>query len=163
MDRNFQLAFRAMGALLFCFFVASSSFAQNLPDDTGKAEFLHNCLDCHSAGMVLQAKKTPDEWRKNVDDMAARGSDGSKEDLDKVVAYLSKHFATDKPAPVATPAPTALSRGSAREMRPVKENSCLTSQSEKHGPYSGPAWKDLKSLVAATAISGEMWSGGFRK
>jgi len=121
MDRNRHLVFRTACISLFGLCLASPSFAQALPDDTGKAEFVHNCLDCHSAGMVLRAKKTPDEWRKNVDDMAARGTDGSKEDMDKVVLYLVKHFATDLPTPAPTPASPAPSTTvppqTARELR----------------------------------------------
>src|SRR5580698_3228982 len=113
MDRKFQLVLGAICVLLCGLCLSSAAFAQNLPDGTGKAEFIHNCLDCHSAGMVLRAKKTPDEWRKNVDDMAARGSDGSKEDIDNVVLYLDKYFATDSPgsttAPSTTPSATSAS------------------------------------------------------
>ena len=42
--------------------------------------------------MVTRVKKTPEDWRKSVDDMAARGTDGTKEDLDNVVLYLDKYF-----------------------------------------------------------------------
>src|ERR1700733_15270430 len=102
MDRKLQLVFGAMRTLLCGLCLSSAAYAQNLPDGTGKAEFEHNCLDCHSAGMVLRARKTPDEWRKNVDDMAARGSDGSKEDIDNVVVYLDKYFSADKSSPPVT-------------------------------------------------------------
>ena len=117
MDRKLQLAFGAMRALVCGLCLASAAFAQSLPDGTGKAEFIHNCLDCHSAGMVLRAKKTPDEWRKNVDDMVSRGTDGSKEDIDKVVLYLDKYFATDMPGPAATTqstTPSSISGGPGR-------------------------------------------------
>src|SRR5580698_11346127 len=100
MNRKLQIVF---GAILcgLCLSIAASA-QQSLPDGAGKAEFIHNCLDCHSAGMVLRAKKTPDEWRKSVDDMASRGTDGSKEDIDNVVLYLDKYFATDKSGSSAT-------------------------------------------------------------
>src|ERR1700679_3306265 len=147
MNRKLQVVFGAMRALLCGLCLASAAFAQNVPDDTGKAEFIHNCLDCHSAGMVLRAKKTPDEWRKNVDDMAARGSDGSKEDIDKVVVYLDTYFATDKsgPAPVAqstTPSsapsgPAALSSTEIeRAKRVITGNGCLACHRiERQGTY----------------------------
>ena len=105
MDRRNQLVFGMAAALLCWLSMEGTGLAQNLPDGAGKAEFTHNCLDCHSAGMVLRAKKTPEDWRKNVDDMAARGSDGSKEDIDKVYLYLVKNFSTETPGP-ATQTPT---------------------------------------------------------
>jgi putative heme-binding domain-containing protein len=156
MDRKLQQVFGAMRALFCGLCLSSAVFAQNLPDGTGKAEFIHNCLDCHSAGMVLRAKKTPDEWRKNVDDMAARGSDGSKEDIDKVVLYLDKYFATDKSGTAAltqSAAPSPNSGGPAalnsseieRAKRVVTDNGCLACHRvEKQGAYTGPTLNGLK-------------------
>jgi putative heme-binding domain-containing protein len=156
MDRKLQLVFGAMRALFCGLCLSSAVFAQNLPDGTGKAEFIHNCLDCHSAGMVLRAKKTPDEWRKNVDDMAARGSDGSKEDIDKVVLYLDKYFATDKSGTAEmtqSAAPSSPSGGPAalnsseieRAKRVITVNGCLACHRvEKQGAYTGPTLNGLK-------------------
>jgi cytochrome c2 len=170
MDRKFQLMFGAMRALLCGLCLASAALAQNLPDGTGKAEFIHNCLDCHSAGMVLRAKKTPDEWRKNVDDMAARGSDGSKEDIDKVVLYLDKYFATDKSGPPPATQPTTPSSTSARPAmlnssqierakRVITENGCLTCHRiEKQGAYTGPTLNGLGARRSAREIRAAMVS-----
>jgi putative heme-binding domain-containing protein len=163
MDRKLQLVPGAMRALLCGLCLASAAFAQNLPDGPGKAEFIHNCLDCHSAGMVLRAKKTPDEWRKNVDDMASRGSDGSKEDIDKVVLYLDKYFATDKSgSAAATPAaPSSTSAGPAalnsseieRAKRLITENGCLACHRiEKQGAYTGPILNGLGGRRTADEI-----------
>jgi putative heme-binding domain-containing protein len=150
MDRKLQLASGAMRALLCGLCLASAACAQNLPDDKGKAEFIHNCLDCHSAGMVLRATKTPDEWRKNVDDMVARGSDGSQEDIEKVVVYLDKYFSTDKSGPPATAQPTTPSSApggpaiqnsseTERAKRVITQNGCLACHRiEKQGAYTGP-------------------------
>jgi putative heme-binding domain-containing protein len=157
MDRKHQLVVGAMRAFLCGLCLTSAASAQNLPDGTGKAEFIHNCLDCHSAGMVLRAKKTPDEWRKNVDDMASRGSDGSKEDIDKVVLYLDKYFATDKSGPAAatqSTTPSSASGGPAvlnsseieRGKRVITENGCLTCHRiEKQGSYIGPTLNGVGS------------------
>ena len=164
MDRKLQLMFSATRALLCGLCLSSAASAQNLPDGTGKAEFIHNCLDCHSAGMVLRAKKTPDEWRKNVDDMAARGSDGSKEDIDKVVLYLDTYFATDKSGPAAptlTTKSSSISGGSAvpnapeieRAKRVITDNGCLTCHRiEKQGAYSGPSLNGIGVRRASDEI-----------
>jgi putative heme-binding domain-containing protein len=157
MDRKPQIVFGAMLALFCGLCLAGAASAQNLPDSTGKAEFIHNCLDCHSAGMVLRAKKTPDEWRKSVDDMAARGSDGSKEDIDKVVLYLGKNFAIDKPAPAASSqstTPSSATVGPAvlnsseneRARRVMTDNGCLACHRiEKQGAYTGPTLNGIGS------------------
>src|ERR1700723_2955168 len=102
MDQKFKVLFGAMCALWCGLCISNEAFGQTLPDGKGKAEFVHNCTACHRADMVVRVKKTPDDWRKSVDEMAARGTDGSKEDLDNVVLYLDKYFALDSSA--STPA-----------------------------------------------------------
>ncbi len=155
MDRKLQIVCGAMRALFCGLCLASAASAQNLPDSAGKAEFVHNCLDCHSAGMVLRAKKTPDEWRKTVDDMAARGSDGSKEDIDKVVLYLDKYFATDKSGAAtasqsttsssATGGPAVLNSSEIERAKSIiTANGCLACHRiEKQGAYTGPTLNGL--------------------
>jgi hypothetical protein len=91
-------------SVLLCSFPAYAQ-AVVLPDGKGKAEFVHNCVGvCHRAEMVVASRKTPEDWRKSVDDMAARGTDGTKEDLDNVVLYLVTNYSTGKGAPAAQPA-----------------------------------------------------------
>jgi hypothetical protein len=84
-----------------------SASAQTLPDDKGKAEFVHNCTACHGVDLVLAVKKTPDDWKKNVYEMASRGVDGTQEDIDNVVVYLDKYFSTEMPAPAQSQPPAA--------------------------------------------------------
>ena len=164
MDRKLQLVFGTMCALLCGLCLSNAAFGQALPDGTGKAEFIHNCLDCHSAGMVLRAKKTPDEWRMNVDDMAARGSDGSKEDIDKVVLYLDKYFATDKSGTAAatqstTPSstsgsPAALNSSEIeRAKHVITGNGCLACHRiERQGVYLGPTLNGVGGRHTADEI-----------
>lgn len=97
--RKFRAALGAACTLLCGLGLTNLAFGQALPDGKGKAEFVHNCTACHRADMVTAVKKTPEQWRKSVDEMAARGTDGTREDLDNVVLYLDKYFSTDTPAP----------------------------------------------------------------
>jgi mono/diheme cytochrome c family protein len=118
MVQKLKVGLASVSVFLCGLSLCNQLFAQALPDGKGKAEFVHNCTACHRADMVTRVKKTPDEWRKSVDEMAARGTDGTKEDLDNVVLYLDTYFAFGKPAPVdpkqptspsTPPAPTTLS------------------------------------------------------
>jgi hypothetical protein len=102
MNRNLKLIVGTACTLL-CGLSLSAS-AQTLPDDKGKAEFVHNCTACHGVDLVLAVKKTPEDWKKNVYEMASRGVDGTQEDIDNVVVYLDKYFSTETPAtPQAQP------------------------------------------------------------
>src|ERR1700744_4419763 len=125
MDQKLKVMLGAMCALLCGLCLCSSAHAEDLPEGKGKAEFVHNCTACHRASMVTRVKKTPDEWRKSVDDMAARGTDGTKEDLDNIVLYLDTNYSTDKPATAATPQSTmpASNSGSTAALNPSESES----------------------------------------
>lgn len=117
----------ALAAFLCGLCLCNQVFAETLPDGKGKTEFVHNCTACHRADMVTRVKKTPEDWRKSVDEMAARGTDGTKEDLDNVVLYLDTYFALDKHAaadakPSTTPSstPAGHSNLSPSDIDPVK-------------------------------------------
>jgi hypothetical protein len=113
MDREFGIRFGAICAILCALGVSHKAICQTgLPDGKGKAEFVHNCTACHRADMVTRVKKTPEDWRKSVDDMAARGTDGSKEDLDNAYLYLVKNFSKDKSDSVSATHPDAAAESS---------------------------------------------------
>jgi putative heme-binding domain-containing protein len=147
MDHKFKVAFGAICTLLFALCLSTEALGQTLPDGKGKEEFVHNCTACHSAKLVTRNKKTPDEWKKNVFDMAARGTDGTKEDLDNVVLYMVTNYSTDKSdAAAATPpsTPSGLAALNSSEIerakRVIADNGCLgCHRIEKQGKYTGPA------------------------
>jgi putative heme-binding domain-containing protein len=151
MDQKFKLLFGTLGALFCGLCLSNTASGQNLPDGKGKAEFIHNCTACHGADMVTNAKKTKAEWRKSVDDMAARGTDGTKEDIDNVYLYLSTNFALDKSAS-ATAAPSTVPPSASGAAAPlnsseieqakslITENDCLSCHRvQEQGGYTGPA------------------------
>jgi len=108
MDQKLKGMLGAAFALLCALSFSSPARGQlKLPEDRGKEEFVHNCTACHRAELVVAARKTPEDWRKSVDEMASRGTDGTKEDLDNVYIYLVKYWALDESAPhPATPPST---------------------------------------------------------
>ena len=143
MGQKSKVVFGAIYVFLSVPCIASRASAQALPDGKGKTEFVHNCTACHRADMVVRVKKTPDEWRKSVDDMASRGTDGTKEDLDNVVLYLDTYFSADKPLPATTTQPPTASSTAGRpeslnasETERVKlaltETTCLTCRLTDH-------------------------------
>jgi hypothetical protein len=131
MNRKFKFAFGAMCALFCGLCLSNGAFGQTLPDGKGNAEFLRSCTACHSTDTVTHLRKTPDEWRKTVDDMVARGADGSKEDLGNVVLYLPTNFG------------------------PEKSGSGAATQSTTHSSISdGPAAMDASGEVATHSKPG---------
>ncbi len=99
-----QILKPTLGALC-ALFLASAAYGQNhnLPDGKGKAELIRGCTDCHSANLVVQKRRTPEDWKKVVDDMAARTSDNSPKDVDNVLRYLNTNFGIKKTGTTAAP------------------------------------------------------------
>jgi mono/diheme cytochrome c family protein len=170
MDQKSKLVFGAMWALFCGLCLSKEAFGQTLPDGKGKAEFVHNCTACHTAKLVTRVKKTPEDWRKSVDEMAARGTDGSKEDLDNVVLYLVTYFGAEKSGAAAatqSTTPSSTSGGpvvlnsseTERVKRLINENGCLTCHRiEKQGAYTGPTLNGLGARRSAREIRAAMVS-----
>ncbi len=58
----------------------------------GKAAFEKVCVSCHEAEAVLGARRTRIGWEQTVEDMAARGAEGSEEQMAAIVDYLTRNF-----------------------------------------------------------------------
>ena len=140
MGQRFKLALASVCPLLCVLFLANAAVGQDpdLPNGKGKTEFIDNCLDCHRADMVVRVKKTPDEWKKNVAEMAARGSQGTQQDLDNVVLYLDTYFSTNS-APTTTAQSTTPSSDIEHAKRVIAGNGCLTCHRiEQQGASTAP-------------------------
>jgi len=63
-----------------------------LPEGTGKAPFLRTCGGCHGPESAIAQLKTPDEWRKTLDEMAANGAEATDDEWTDILGYLDAHF-----------------------------------------------------------------------
>jgi putative heme-binding domain-containing protein len=164
MDQKSKLVPEMLCVFLCLLCLLKEAQGQALPDGKGKAEFVHNCTACHRADMVTRVKKTPDEWRKSVDEMAARGTDGSKEDLDNAYLYLVQNYSADKVGPTAaTQSRTASSNSGGpaspdsseieRVRRVIAQTGCLACHRiELQGAYSGPTLNGIAARRTADEI-----------
>ncbi len=66
-----------------------------LPDGLGKKELLKICVDCHGPEQIIAKKRTKSEWDDVVSNMVQMGAAGKDEELDAIVAYLTKNFGKD--------------------------------------------------------------------
>ena len=111
MNQKWKVAFAAACVLL----LSGAAYGQNqkLPDGKGKAELIRGCTDCHGTDLIVQKKRTPEDWKKVVDDMAARGSDATPKDINNIIRYLSTNFAIKNTA-ATQPATPSTSKAAAR-------------------------------------------------
>lgn len=127
MDLRSKVIFGALCAL----FGTGTAFCQkvNLPDSKGKTELIHNCTACHSTDLIVRVRKTPEDWRKTVNDMADRGVDASDEDLATIIHYLSTNFGIESSTPTlpqsaTSPAPPRSSGDAGSSGDRKREENC---------------------------------------
>ena len=78
---------------------AGLALAQDsLPEGRGKAEFTRICSQCHATAIVTKLRMSADGWSGVVDDMVSRGAQGTDDEFDRVVKYLSANFGPNNPA-----------------------------------------------------------------
>jgi competence ComEA-like helix-hairpin-helix protein len=63
-----------------------------LPPGDGRDAVAFMCVPCHGVLHAIVSPKTPLGWQDTVDDMISRGADGTNEQAEAVVKYLSAHF-----------------------------------------------------------------------
>lgn len=79
----------------FCLMLVSySAPAQKnqLPDGPGKDVVLRVCGQCHAVDLITGKGNTRDGWTQVVGVMIARGAQGSDDDFDTIVEYLTTYF-----------------------------------------------------------------------
>jgi competence protein ComEA len=83
---------RILASCCFTFLFIPFAYSQDLPDGPGKDVTVRICGACHDAGVVAQYHNSKDDWQPVVDDMRARGADGSDADFKLIVDYLGHYF-----------------------------------------------------------------------
>jgi hypothetical protein len=68
--------------------------SDTLPEDVGKSTVVKTCGECHAVEQAVSVRGSEKDWRDVVDLMIDRGATIPPEDLQTIVKYLSKHFAT---------------------------------------------------------------------
>ena len=63
-----------------------------LPAGPEKEKMVKLCVGCHEIDLVVARRHTREEWDGVVEDMIARGSKGTEEELSDVAEYLSKYL-----------------------------------------------------------------------
>src|SRR5580698_3323410 len=65
---------------------------QDLPEANGRDLYEKICGSCHGTDVVFKTRTTKEKWKDTVDEMAARGAEGTDEQLDTIIDYLAKCF-----------------------------------------------------------------------
>lgn len=72
--------------------VVVAAVAQDLPEGAGKEIVERLCSGCHDLMFTMSTREDEEGWARIVDDMRSRGTDGTEEEFDAVIAYLAAHM-----------------------------------------------------------------------
>jgi competence ComEA-like helix-hairpin-helix protein len=78
--------------LLFPLVFCLPAQAQELPEAKGRDLYEKICGTCHGTEVVFKIRTTKEKWKDTVDEMAARGAEGTDAQLDTIIDYLAKCF-----------------------------------------------------------------------
>jgi competence protein ComEA len=129
------------------FFLLFGDLVQDLPDGPGKAEVLKLCRDCHDLDTVTAENRTKEGWRRTMTKMVERGAEGTDEQFEAVIAYLTKNFGR-----------TNVNTATAEELVSAfdfsaKEAAAIVGYRDKNGVYKN--WQDLKKVEGLDAAKVE--------
>jgi competence protein ComEA len=74
--------------------------AQALPDGPGRAATIRVCGKCHSPERAASLHQRRSAWEDTIIKMVKLGAQGSDEELEAVLNYLSTHFGNEIPGPI---------------------------------------------------------------
>lgn len=159
--------------ILGCLATFLTAHAQNAPQGKGQAEFQRICSGCHSVNIATSQRLTHDVWAGVVSDMVSRGAQGTSEELDDVVNYLSANFGPGNaaapsaaPSQAAAPAPIAEQKQAplsdeevSKAKRLIQTNGCLSCHRVgREGSYIGPDLNDVGSHSSPQQIQAALVS-----
>ena len=72
----------------------------DIPNGAGKAETLRVCGKCHSVEQATSLRQNRSEWQDEIAKMVGMGAQGTDEDFNAILGYLTRNFGPEKPKPV---------------------------------------------------------------
>ena len=95
MHKQFYFLFTILAASA----IAVADDKPQLPEAPGKATVLKVCSSCHGSEIVLGKAHSEDGWSAIVIDMVQRGAQGTDDEFDEVVRYLTKNIKSSQTLP----------------------------------------------------------------
>jgi competence protein ComEA len=130
----------------------AQSNESRLPPGPAKDLTVKLCVGCHEIDLVVARRHTRAEWEGVIEDMIARGTKGSAQELAAVVDYLNQHLGR-----VNVNAATAKELETGLEI-PERDAQAIVSWREQHGNFK--TFEEVRKapgLDAATIAEKRGW------
>ena len=85
---------------LIAFVSATVARAADLPPGPGHDELIKVCGNCHSAEQSVSLRQSRTGWEETVSKMVNMGAQGSDDEYEAILVYLTKNFGPEAPQPV---------------------------------------------------------------
>ncbi len=72
----------------------------DIPPGNGHDETVKVCGKCHSPEQAASLRQTRTGWEETISKMVNMGSEGTDEEYEKVLDYLTKQFGPEAPKPI---------------------------------------------------------------
>jgi competence protein ComEA len=124
--------------------ILTAAQGDDLPDGKGKDVVLRMCTNCHGIAQVTSTRYSKKFWGSVVDDMVSRGAEGSDEDVNLVINYLSRNFG--KPLNINTSSAEEIEDGLSF---PAAESQLIVRYRTEKGPFK--TYQDLLKVPGLDA------------
>jgi competence protein ComEA len=138
-----RLLSKIAGGAILALLISRASGQTKFPDGPGKDAVLKVCGQCHPADILVGLGKSRDGWAATVDDMVAKGASGSDEELQEIVAYLSKNFGKSTGGKINVNTATLKDLRERLDLS-LKEAQAIVDYREEHGSFK--SWADLRKV-----------------
>ncbi len=113
---------------------ATAAFGQTLPEGPGRAATIRVCGKCHSPERAASLHQRRSAWEDTIIKMVKLGAQGSDEELEAILNYLSTNFGTDVPGPIDINKARAVDLEAGLLLK-RSQAKAIVEYREKHGPF----------------------------
>jgi competence ComEA-like helix-hairpin-helix protein len=136
----------AISTLSLAGFALSAANGDDLPDGKGRDIVLRMCSNCHEIERVSGVRNSKKQWTNVVDDMVSRGAEGSEEDVNSVIGYLTRNFG--KPVNINTSSAQEIEAGLSFS---AAQSEAIVRYRTDHGAFK--TYEDLQKVPGLDAES----------
>jgi len=95
-----RLFFTSLTSISLALTLSCGVALADLPAGPGLAETQKVCGKCHSAEQAASLRQSRTGWEETVSKMVNMGAEGSDDEYEAVLTYLTKNFGPEAPKPV---------------------------------------------------------------
>jgi competence protein ComEA len=138
--RRFTVLF-SPACIAFSLFTGTAK--ADLPEGYGKAATIRVCGSCHSPERATTLHQNRQGWEETVTKMAKLGAQGTEDDFDAVLSYLTKNYGLEVPGPLNINKETSVDLQTTLLLRRSQANALIQYRSQ-HGDFQ--SIDDLRNI-----------------